>query len=91
MAENKNELIGAARCICGSDKAKLSLSGKSKLVYLTCSACQLQIFARSGRSDEALRGLLVDKAPPAPAAKPKDDAPPPPPAKKPADEWDPYA
>jgi hypothetical protein len=64
------ELIGRCRCpVCGGDKARLSLA-KSLLVVLTCNGCNLQIFARSDRSDEKLRALLV--ADPAPAPAPAD-------------------
>lgn len=63
------ELIGACRCpVCKSDKARLTLA-KSKLVVLTCNACNFQGFAHSGRSDELLRDALIVNAP-APAEPP---------------------
>jgi hypothetical protein len=61
------EVIGAARCpACRSDRASLRVSGKG-LAYLLCNACNLQVFARSDQSDEALRSWLVQvqAAPPA--------------------------
>lgn len=88
--------IGKATCpLCSSDKARVGLSDKSKLVYLTCNGCSCQIFARSARSDEAIRARMTGA--PAPAPKPADDPPPKPaakpapkPAEEPADDWDPY-
>lgn len=84
MADKKNEFIGYARCDCGSDKAKLSLSDKSKLCYFTCAACQTQTFARSGRADEVLRKRLVSAAPPPPQEQREEGA------AAVADDWDPY-
>jgi len=56
------EKIGLARCpVCKSGGASVSLS-KKLLVCMTCNACNLQIFARSGRSDELLRACIT--APP---------------------------
>lgn len=53
---------------------------KTQLAVLTCNACNIQLFSRSGTSDEKLRALLIaepkqDPAPepeakPAPAAAP---------------------
>lgn len=65
------ELIGPARCpVCSGDKARLSLA-KSKLTVLTCNGCNLQVFARSDRSDEKLRLLLLaESAAPAKAPTP---------------------
>lgn len=58
--------IGAARCpLCGSKKASLGVSAKG-LAYLTCNACNSQTFARSDRSDEALRRLHVPEPQAAP-------------------------
>jgi hypothetical protein len=88
------ELIGRCRCpLCRSDKARLSLA-KSGLPVITCNGCNFQGFARSDRSDELLRGLIVaapaqapepaplpvDKPPAAPAPE-LPPAPPPKPAK----------
>ena len=82
-------LIGMARCpFCGS-RARLTLA-KTELPVLTCSACIVQAFARSERSDLAVRALLIANEPapapapvptaaPAPAAAPAA-APEPPPA-----------
>lgn len=76
-AVRENE-IGAARCpLCASGKASLRLSARG-LVYLTCNACNCQIFARSERSDERLRDLRLAspadlppiEPPPAPIAPP---------------------
>lgn len=62
------EIIGACRCpLCGG-KARLSLS-RNLLPVLTCNGCQIQLFARSDRSDQLCRALLV-KAPAEPAAAP---------------------
>ncbi|MFT3665569.1 hypothetical protein [Piscinibacter sp.] len=80
-----SELIGLARCPvprCGSDRARLSLA-KTGLPVLTCNACNFQGFARSDRSDQGLRALLVGQAPPAPAPEPAP-APPAPPVPAPA-------
>jgi hypothetical protein len=92
------DLIGRCRCpVCGGDKARLSLA-KSRLVVLTCNGCNFQGFARSDRSDEKLRALLVDPVrtgdpEPAPTPEPVRTAPPvpapvqPPPAPAPAMAW----
>lgn len=84
--------IGRCRCpVCRSTSARLGLSGKG-LTYVTCNACNVQIFARSERSDELLRGLHLADAPsdapaPAPGAPPAQAAPPPPPASWGAFPW----
>ena len=53
------EKIGLARCpLCKSPSASVSLS-KKLLVCLTCNACNLQVFARSGRSDELIRAHIT--------------------------------
>lgn len=63
------EKIGQARCpVCKSGGASVSLS-KKNLVCLTCNACNLQIFARSGRSDELVRAYIVPASAPAEAPK----------------------
>lgn len=60
------ELIGAGRCpLCASDKARVSLS-KAGLPVLTCNACNMQLFARSSRSDDLVRRLLIARPSPAP-------------------------
>lgn len=70
------ETIGRCTCpLCRSDRARLSLA-KSGLPVITCNACNFQGFARSDRSDAALRSLLVTepesqpKFVPAPAPEP---------------------
>ncbi|MBP6899517.1 MAG: hypothetical protein KBC73_05480 [Burkholderiaceae bacterium] len=61
------ERIGRARCpLCQSDRARLSLA-KSGLSCLTCDACNAQVFARSGTSDDHLRARHIPDAAPAPA------------------------
>lgn len=53
------ELIGRCRCpLCRNDKARLSLA-KSGLPVITCNGCNFQGFARSDRSDDRLRELLL--------------------------------
>ena len=77
------ETIGRCKCpLCGSDKARLSLA-KSGLPVLTCNGCNTQAFARSDRSDELMRRLIVTELAPAkaPAAAPAQPAPATPPAK----------
>lgn len=69
MAGRENE-IGACKCpVCSSKSARLRVSAKS-LAYVTCNTCNSQVFARSDRSDEALRALHIPDAAPAPAAPP---------------------
>lgn len=71
------EKLGACRCpLCGHPAASVRLSGKG-LAYMVCDACNSQLFARSGRSDELLRDRIVK---PAPAAAPAAPAPEPAPA-----------
>lgn len=78
------ELIGLCRCpLCRSDKARLTLA-KTGLPVLTCNACNFQGFARSDRSDEAMRALLATEPAPTPAPAPADP-PEPQPAPKPAE------
>jgi len=69
-AVRENE-IGRCRCpVCASDRARLRVSAK-QLAYVTCDTCNAQIFARSDRSDEKLRSMLVaEAAPAAPEAAP---------------------
>lgn len=83
MAGRENE-IGACKCpVCGSKTARLRVSAKS-LAYVTCNTCNSQVFARSDRSDDALRALHVPDAAPAPVAAPAAPAAPPKPAPAPA-------
>lgn len=71
-AVRENE-IGRCRCpVCASDRARLRVSAK-QLAYVTCNACNAQVFSRSERSDDLLRSMLVgeaapEAAPTAPAA-----------------------
>jgi len=59
--------LGLGTCpLCGSAKAKFSFSDASQLAYLTCNACNLQVFARSDNSDARLRGLVHKSAPVSP-------------------------
>lgn len=90
------DVIGAARCpLCSSEKARVSVSPKTKLAYLHCNACNIQLFPRSDKSDELVRALVI-VAPvekPAPAPAPIADEKPAPAAKpaKAADSWDVFA
>lgn len=61
------DLIGVGRCPigCGSHKARYTLSAKS-LAVATCNACNCQVFARSDRSDETLRGNIAPAVTPEP-------------------------
>ena len=62
----RENALGAARCpCCDSRRAALRLSAKG-LAYLVCNTCNVQIFARSERSDDLLRDLLIPAAPSAP-------------------------
>ncbi len=80
----RENALGAARCpLCASGKASLRLSAKG-LAYLVCNSCNVQVFARSERSDDGLRDLLIPAAPapgPIPAPEP---APAPTPTPEPA-------
>lgn len=71
------EKIGDATCpLCRAQGARVSLS-KSRLAVLTCNACNLQLFSRSGRSDELVRAYITKAAPaaaPAPVAAPEPEA-----------------
>lgn len=65
MAAARENEIGRARCpICSTDRARLRVSGKS-LAYICCDTCNVQVFARSDRSDEKLRALHIKEAAPA--------------------------
>jgi hypothetical protein len=61
------ERIEVGRCtcpICRSKKAHLRVNVK-QLAYIICNACNVQIQARSDRSDELLKGLqIVDEPEP---------------------------
>ena len=59
MSAARDNEIGRCRCpVCSSDRARLRVSAK-QLAYITCDSCNLQAFARSDRSDEKLRALLI--------------------------------
>lgn len=79
--------LGSGRCVvCGSVKARYTLSGKG-LAVITCNACNFQGFARSERSDELLRNHVSRDPEPSPAPAPApgpDPAPAPVPAPQPA-------
>ena len=72
MAARANAL-GRGRCpLCDNRRASLSFSVKN-LACLTCNACNTQVFARSDRSDDLLRALILPpevEATPIPAAIP---------------------
>lgn len=72
MAARANAL-GRGRCpLCDSKRASLSFSVKN-LACLTCNTCNSQVFARSDRSDDLLRALILPpevEAPPIPAPEP---------------------
>ena len=70
MAARDNE-IGRCRCpVCDSDRARLRVNTK-QLAYVVCDACNLQVFARSDRSDEKLRARhIAEPATPDPAPAP---------------------
>lgn len=68
--------IGNCTCPLCRGVAEVGLSEKSQLVYLVCNCCNIQLFARSGRSDDMVRQLLLPpKADPAPVADVKPSAP----------------
>lgn len=59
MAARDNE-IGRCRCpVCQSTSAHLRVSAK-QLAYVVCNSCNVQILARSDRSDEKLRDFLIN-------------------------------
>lgn len=68
------EKVGTATCPLCRKPARVSLM-KTKLVCLTCNSCNMQLFARSDRSDELVRALIVPDAKPAAEAKPAEAAP----------------
>lgn len=83
--------IGRGRCpACGSDQARLAVSGKNRLAYLMCpvprqGGCGLQVFSRSDVSDPLVRAWHVPEPAPAPAPEPAPSpAPTPEPAPAPA-------
>lgn len=65
--------VGKCRCpLCRNEKAAVRVNVK-QLAYIMCNACNTQIQARSERSDELIRALVL-AAPakePAPAPEPK--------------------
>ena len=76
MATARDNVLGRCRCpVCASERASLRLSEK-QLTYVVCNACNLQAFARSDRSADKLRALLLDDKPEPVATAPV----PPPPA-----------
>lgn len=55
--------IGRGRCpVCAFGRARFAVSAK-QLACMTCDGCNLQIFARSDRSDDMLRKLIVPGLP----------------------------
>jgi hypothetical protein len=77
MSGRDNE-IGHCRCpVCASEKARLRVSTK-QLAYITCDSCNVQLFARSDRSDRLVREFVIGQA--AQAAAPAPVATPPVPA-----------
>jgi hypothetical protein len=72
------DVIGRCHCpVCASTRASLRLSAKG-LAYVLCNSCNVQVFARSGQSDEKLRALLIERegaAPVAPEATPSKPEP----------------
>jgi hypothetical protein len=98
-----NEVIGYAPCPlrCGSTRARVCLSQKKQLAYITCNACHCQVFARGDHSDRLIRDMIAERAeqspPPAPPPPVVDPAPGPAPAPQPVparapgrqrDSWD---
>lgn len=96
---NEDRIIGSAKCpLCPSAKASVRLN-KKQLAYLVCNSCNMQLFTRSDRSDEALRALVVrtDALPAAPVAAEPEPAPIPPaveakpgPGRRSRDSWEPF-
>lgn len=57
-----NESLGKGECpCCGSPLADVKLPAKG-LAYLVCNTCNVQVFARSARSDELLRDKIGKQA-----------------------------
>lgn len=55
--------LGQGSCpVCASPKARYTLS-KKQLICVTCDGCNVQVFARSDRSDGLLRQLIKAEAP----------------------------
>jgi len=66
MAATRDNEVGRCKCpVCASTRARLRVSAK-QLAYVVCDACNAQVFARSDRSDAALRALHLPDAAPAP-------------------------
>lgn len=63
------EKIGDGTCPLCQGVARVSLS-KSGLTVMTCNGCNMQLFTRSGRSDELVRSRIKLSDGPAPAAAP---------------------
>lgn len=54
-----NEAIGQIKCpCCASKKARVSVGANGR-AYVTCSACHIQMFARSDYSDTLVRANMV--------------------------------
>jgi hypothetical protein len=85
VATAERVAIGVARCpCCDSRRAALRLSSR-QLAYLVCNTCNVQLFARSERSDLLLRALQIPTVhDPAPAPEPTPPQPAPEPAPAPA-------
>jgi len=77
------EKIGDGRCPLCAGTARVSLS-KSGLAVMTCNSCNMQLFCRSGRSDEIVRGLLRPANAPEPVPAPSPSTQPAAPAVAPA-------
>lgn len=63
------EKVGPATCPLCRKTARVSLM-KTQLVCLTCNSCNMQLFARSDRSDELVRALIIAEPPKADEAAP---------------------
>lgn len=77
MGAPARDVLGQCSCpVCSSDRASARLSAKG-LAYVVCDACNSQVFARSGKSDQLLRDRIKAQS------KPADPAPNPVPAADP--------
>ncbi|VTU20739.1 hypothetical protein SRS16CHR_02704 [Variovorax sp. SRS16] len=64
------EKLGDGRCPLCAGSARVSLS-KNGLAVMTCNACNMQLFTRSGRSDELVRSRIKLSDGPAPVVAPE--------------------